>query len=165
MTRPLLSLQRLSFDEGAGKVSYDYGKNRTHKETIDYLEFIARVTSHIPDKGQVMIRYSGLYSNAHRGKMRKIQEKANPDLILEEGKPFAPSKGWAEMIRKVYELDPLLCPSCEGQMKIISFIEDPKAIDKIIRHLKLSFQAERPPPSHAAHQELLMAAEEREAYF
>ena len=31
--------------------------------------FIARVTSHIPDKGQVMIRYYGLYSNAHRGKM------------------------------------------------------------------------------------------------
>ena len=35
---------------------------------MDYLEFIARVTSHIPDKGQVMIRYYGLYSNAHRGK-------------------------------------------------------------------------------------------------
>ncbi len=27
--------------------------------------FIARVTSHIPDKGQVMVRYSGLYANAH----------------------------------------------------------------------------------------------------
>ncbi len=38
---------------------------------MDYLEFIARVTSHIPDKGQVMIRYYGLYSNAHRGKMRR----------------------------------------------------------------------------------------------
>jgi len=27
---------------------------------MDYLEFIARVTSHVPDKGQVMIRYYGL---------------------------------------------------------------------------------------------------------
>jgi len=26
---------------------------------MDYLEFIVRVTSHIPDKGQVMIRYYG----------------------------------------------------------------------------------------------------------
>jgi len=33
---------------------------------MDYLEFIARVTSHIPDKGQVMIRYYGVYANAHR---------------------------------------------------------------------------------------------------
>jgi hypothetical protein len=29
-------------------------------ERMDYLEFIARVTSHIPDKGQVTIRYFGL---------------------------------------------------------------------------------------------------------
>jgi len=31
---------------------------------MDYLELIARVTSHIPDKGQVMVRYYGLYANA-----------------------------------------------------------------------------------------------------
>jgi hypothetical protein len=31
-------------------------------------------------------------------------------------------------------------------MKIIAFIEDAKAIDRIIRHLELSFEAERPPP-------------------
>ncbi len=30
-------------------------------------------------------------------------------------------------------------------MRIISFIEDPKVIDKIILHLKLTFLAERPP--------------------
>ena len=34
---------------------------------MDCLEFIARVTSHIPDKGQVMVRYYGLYAKAHRG--------------------------------------------------------------------------------------------------
>jgi len=50
-------------------------------------------------------------------------------------------------------------------MRIISFIEETKTIDRIIRHLKLSFQTERPPPSHVAHQELLMAAEESGKYF
>jgi len=43
-------------------------------------------------------------------------------------------------------------------MRVIAFIEEPKVIDKIIRHLKLSFIAERPPPPHNLHQELLMAA-------
>ncbi len=33
---------------------------------MDYLEFIARVISHIPDKGQVMVCYYGLSSNAQR---------------------------------------------------------------------------------------------------
>ena len=32
---------------------------------MDYLEFIARVTSHIPDKGQVMVRYYGLCKAQH----------------------------------------------------------------------------------------------------
>jgi len=62
------------------------------------------------------------------------------------------------MIRKVYEVDPLICPSCGGQMKIIAFIEDHKVIDKIIGHLKLTFVAERPPPPQVAQHELLMAA-------
>ena len=71
-----------------------------------------------------------------------------------------PSKGWADMIRKVYEVDPLICPSCGGKMSIISFIEDHKVIERIIRHLELTFEAERPPPPHNVQQEFLMAAEE-----
>lgn len=71
MIRPILSLQRLSSDETEGRVLYQYGKDKLEPERMDYLEFIARVTSHILDKGQVMVRYYGLYSNAHRGKMHK----------------------------------------------------------------------------------------------
>lgn len=51
---------------------------RFHDEVIQEIfthEVFARVTSHIPDKGQVMVRYYGLYSNAHRGKMRKAGPK------------------------------------------------------------------------------------------
>jgi hypothetical protein len=53
-------------------------------ERMDYLEFIARVTSHIPDKGQVIIRYSGLYANAHRGKIKKANLKVFPLRIVED---------------------------------------------------------------------------------
>jgi len=70
MIRSLLSLKGLSFNESEGKVCYQYAKQSSEQERMDYLEFIARATSHIPDKGQVMVRYYGLYSNAHRGKMR-----------------------------------------------------------------------------------------------
>ncbi|MCJ7498777.1 transposase, partial [bacterium] len=147
-----------------GKVRYQYDKHGSQEESMDYLEFIARVTSHIPDKGQVMVRYYGLYSNAHRGKMRKAVAAPSPPLIIEDEQNSVPSRGWAEMIRKVFEVDPLLCPSCGGQMKIISFIEDPKAIDRIIRHLKLTFDSERPPPPQVVQQELLMADEESGEY-
>ena len=165
MIRPILSLKRLSIDKAEGKVCYQFGKDSSELERMDYLEFIARVTSHIPDKGQVMIRYYGLYSNAYRGKKRKMGDDLPHRPIIDDEVSFVPSKCWAEMIRKVFEVDPLLCPSCGGQMSIISFIEDHKVIDKIIDHLKLTFMAERPPPPQIVQQELLMAAEEREEYF
>jgi len=63
------------------------------------------------------------------------------------------------MIRKVYEVDPMVCPECGGTMKVISFLTDYAAVDRIIDHLKLTFVAERPPPPHTAYQEILMAAE------
>jgi hypothetical protein len=113
MIRPLLSLERLSFMEPEGKVGYRHGQGAGDQETMDYLEFIARVTSHIPDKGQVTVRYYGLYANAHRGKVKKASLEAFPLRIVEEEPRRIPSKGWAEMILKVYEVDPMVCPkSC-----------------------------------------------------
>ena len=112
-----------------------------------------------------MIRYYGLYANAHRGKMRKTGADVFHVPIIEDTNRYVPSKGWAEMIRKVFEVDPLICPRCGGEMKVISFIEDHKVIDRIIAYLKLTFLAERPPPPRVVQQELLMAAEEREEYF
>jgi len=44
-------------------------------------------------------------------------------------------------------------------MKVIAFITDYSAVDKIIHHLKLTFFAERPPPPQIVQQELMMAAE------
>ena len=33
-------------------------------------------------------------------------------------------KNWARLIQKIYEIDPLLCPRCQGAMRVIAFIED-----------------------------------------
>jgi hypothetical protein len=35
------------------------------------------------------------------------------------------------MIRKVYEVDPMVCPKCGGQMKVVAFITDYAAVDRI----------------------------------
>jgi hypothetical protein len=43
------------------------------------------------------------------------------------------------LIKRVYELDPLACPRCGGQMKVAAFIEPPQGavIEKILRHCGL----------------------------
>ena len=98
-----------------------------------------------------------LYANAHRGKVRKADRvPVLLGMIEEEPKPV-PSKGWAKMIRKVYEVDPLVCPKCGGRMKIVAFLTEYAVVDRIIRHLELTFAAEKPPPAQAFEQVALMA--------
>lgn len=113
---------------------------------MDYLEFIARVTAHIPDKGQVMIRYYALYSNAHRGKRRKRGQALSVPAMVEPPPTSTTSPGWRELIKKVYEVDPLICHACGSEMKVIAFITNYEVIDKIIHHLRLTFKTTRPPP-------------------
>jgi hypothetical protein len=48
-----------------------------------------------------------------------------------------PSPTWRECIKKIWEVDPLECPRCHAEMKIISFINEPQVIEKILRHLDL----------------------------
>jgi len=165
MIRPLLALERLSFLEQEGRVGYRPDETGAEPEPMDYLEFIARVTSHIPDKGQVMVRYYGLYANAHRGKVRKTVVSPVTLRMSEEDRKSVPSKGWAAMIRKVYEVDPMVCPKCGGTMKVVAFITDYAVVDRIIDHLKLTFVAEKPPPSRVLTEVALMAAEEPAEYF
>ncbi|MCJ7589092.1 MAG: transposase [Candidatus Aminicenantes bacterium] len=126
---------------------------------MDYLEFIARVTSHIPDKGQVMVRYYGLYANAHRGKVKKARLSASALRIVEEELRRLPSKGWAALIRKVFEVDPMICSKCGGRMKVVAFLTDYAVVDRIIRHLELTFAAERPPPAQVFQQVALLEVE------
>jgi hypothetical protein len=87
-------LKRLFFEETAGKVRYQHSRHGSQEESIEYLDFIARDTSHIPDKAKVMIRYYGLYSNVHRGKIRKAGADHSYPLIIEDGPIYVPSKGW-----------------------------------------------------------------------
>jgi hypothetical protein len=50
-------------------------------------------------------------------------------------------------------------------MKVVAFITDFKAVDRIIDHLKLTLVAEKPPPSRVLTEVALMAAEQRMEYF
>ena len=50
-------------------------------------------------------------------------------------------------------------------MKVMAFLTDYSVVGRIINHLKLTFVAERPPPSRVAYQEVFMAAETSAEYF
>jgi len=46
-----------------------------------------------------------------------------------------PSSKWRELIKKVWEADPLSCPKCFREMRIISLINECEVIRRILSHL------------------------------
>lgn len=126
-------------------------------QVFDPLDFLAEVTQHIPNTGEHTIRYYGWYSNKSRGMKAKLAatgKSTEPAVDSEEeDTPFLNlcRSRWAALIKKVYEIDPLVCPKCGGRMRIISFIEkrDQTAIiQKILKHCGLWTEPEgRAPPA------------------
>ncbi len=70
-----------------------------------------------------------------------IHQKKNKDAIIpcviEPDENAKPNRNWARLIQKIYEVDPLTCPKCQGLMRIISIIEDHEVIHKILGALEL----------------------------
>ena len=54
-------------------------------------------------------------------------------------------------MKRVNEVDPLVCPKCGGEMRIIAFIIDHDVVDAILWHLaKAEAQSPRGPPTVTA---------------
>jgi hypothetical protein len=45
---------------------------------------------------------------------------------------------WADLIRRIYEVDLLVCSNCGGPMKIVAFITGRKAIRAILASMRQS---------------------------
>jgi hypothetical protein len=146
IVRASFSQERMTYVKDESKVIYQ-SKDGKEEKTFDALEWLAAMCSHVPNKGEQMVRYYGYYSNVARGK-RKMQEKDEdiPSILESDDSSKDRRKNWARLIQKIYEVDPLTCPKCSGEMKVISVIEDEEVIKKILKHLGLWDSKARPPP-------------------
>jgi hypothetical protein len=101
----------------------------------------------------VLQRYYGWYSSRQRGTRRRAagEDRAQP-LTLVDPEPEAvreAKRRWAELLRRIFEVDPLACPHCGTAMRIVAFITEPTTIDRILEHLRRSAPTrprQRAPP-------------------
>ena len=113
------------------------------------MQALAQLVTHIPHKGEQMVRYYGFYSNKSRGLRKKAGTDGEvPSLIESDASSGTFRKNWARLIKKIYNVDPLICSKCHGKMRIISAIEQADVIEKILKHLGL-WLPERPPSPKA----------------
>ena len=103
------------------------------------------------------MRYYGHYANRTRGSRRQRQaarDASAPPLATSPPKapPPATRAAWARLLRKILEVDPLLYPTCQVKMKIVSVLTEPRVVDRILRHRAAGrgydpFEPRAPPPT------------------
>jgi len=150
LMRAPVNLSRLRYHPDSGLVLYE-PKNHAELDDpalTDPLEFLARVLIHVPEPRKHLVHFYGAYANRVRSSFRN----AAPASYTENDDPPPPkppkrrlSKRWAELIYRVYEVDPLTC-SCGARMTILAFIIQPDVIRRILQHLQTRHSSPRAPP-------------------
>jgi hypothetical protein len=114
-----------------------------------------------------MTRYYGWYASRTRGTRARLARPASDGrrltadgILVEEPVAItdpvnwslrAARYRWAELLRRIYEVDPLACPRCAAPMRIVAVITDPAVITRILVHWARSVERARqsrsPPPA------------------
>lgn len=146
---------RLSIDESGLDPTLVYhapGEDDDKVVTFSPLQFLAELSLHIPDTFEQTTRYYGAYSSSHRGKLAREQKyrsmvKNNFKPLEQEEQKKPASQSFARCMKRVFEIDPLKCPKCHEQMKIVAFLCEPREIEKIATIL--GYPTWRAPPDFA----------------
>jgi hypothetical protein len=121
-----LALEKLTIQDDI--VTYTTSDEHAHE--FDSLEFLALLSSHVPKPYESITRYYGWYSCRARGERAKRKQPLSSPAPLQEPHT-APSQSWAACIKRIFELNPLQCPRCKGEMRIVAFLTDEREILKI----------------------------------
>ena len=149
----------VAYDRASKAVTYRSDKPdgpTAGTETVDPLEFLARVLVHIPDTGHVTTRYDGWYASRLRGMRDKPAPAAadGPPAIVPAPRlaPTEAARRWAALLQRIFEVDPLACPTCRGPIRINACITQASVIDQILTKLRARavHAGARSPPSTRA---------------
>jgi len=148
VTRPPYADAQLT-ETRDGRIAYKLAKPKRTGETHVFFtphQLVRRLTSQIPPPGQNLLRYHGVLGPAARRRKEVVRSAPPSRAHRQDGDSEGLNEKaatWATLLHRVYEIDVLDCPDCGGRLRIVSAIEDPPVIRKILSHLGV---ASSPPP-------------------
>ena len=141
---------------------------------LSALEFLDRLATILPPPRIHRHRYHGVFApnaplrplvteRAHQDNALAAQQPAPPLPVstsptapapqaegakrhTPDTTPFRPSR-WAALLARIYEVFPLICPTCQAPLTFIAFLTDPESITQILAHIG---EPTSPPLLHPA---------------
>ena len=123
--RPVIATSRIDSYDG-DFVTFHYNRHEDNKlitETIPVLDFMARLTQHIPEKHFKMIRYYGIYA-----RHRKSDQRLRRVISREKHCLYLSFNRWRESIFLSFGYDPLKCPKCGKTMIFLELYFNHKTV-------------------------------------
>ena len=164
--RPPLATERLT-RLADGRLLYEL-KHRWRDGTthigFEPLELIEKLAALVPPPRFNLVRYHGVLAPAARHRAQVVPSGQAPGLDRETAhsecrarpgsgehsqledshiRPRPRNYSWAELMRRVFAVDVLECPACQGPMRVLAAIHPPEATRAILDCLGLP---SRPPP-------------------
>lgn len=62
-------------------------------------------------------------------------DKAKPAALEEQPSGAHFVSIWVMLLARIFEINPLVCPGCGGEMRIIAFITEMEPVGRILRHI------------------------------
>jgi hypothetical protein len=171
--RPPFSQKRLSLTpDGTVRLQLRKPWHTGQRDIVfEPVEFLRRLAAGIPHPNQHLVRFHGVV--APRATVRPLLKTLLPnpppkepghspvpppsDDLAPDGAagplPAEPEptpeyrRPWAQLLKRVFGHDVLVCPKCSGPMRRIQFVDDPAVIERICSHLGLPTAA--PPVAPA----------------
>ena len=124
----------MSFTQRRSRSAPAFPATTRKPQTLDALDFVARLLAHVPDPRRHPVHCYGAFSSVERGKL-KAQSQAQQSESLNSGPGVHPPpppacaspssaalrRGWAQLPRRSYEIDPLVRPRRQRVMRVVFF--------------------------------------------
>ena len=151
ITRPAVSEKRLSMTP-SGNIRYQlktpYNDGTTHV-IFGPLDCIAKLAALVPKPRVNLTRFHGVFAPNSKHRVDVTPAKRGKGCARQENEDKTPEQRhqamtWAQRLKRVFNIDVSVCPTCGGDSRVIACIEDQAVIDKILAHLMK--QGALPPP-------------------
>jgi hypothetical protein len=171
--RPPLAVDRVRLTAD-GMVAYSFRKpwkNGVEGVRLAPLTFLSRLAALIPPPRAHLLTYHGILAPGASGRELVVPELPEDELMATDECAHAPSAEspgpeagvarpkqggtrrryyrWAELMKRVFGIEALVCDMCGGRRKVMTFLTDPRVVRGILEHLGLATELPAVAPARS----------------